>query len=77
MIDVLGVTKGKGNHGVVKRFGVKHLAKKSHRGYRKVGCIGGWHPARIRFTVARAGQLGYHHRTEMNKKVYRLGNGSD
>jgi len=27
------------------------------------------------FTVARTGQLGYHHRTEMNKKVYRIGNG--
>jgi len=25
MIDVIGVTKGKGFAGVVKRFGVKHL----------------------------------------------------
>jgi len=25
MIDVLGVTKGKGVAGVIKRFGVKHL----------------------------------------------------
>jgi ribosomal protein L3 len=32
MIDVLGVTKGKGVAGVVKRFGVRHLQKKSHRG---------------------------------------------
>jgi len=29
------------------------------------------------FTVARAGQMGYHHRTEMNKKIYRVGKGSD
>ncbi|MBA0581217.1 hypothetical protein Gorai_023401 [Gossypium raimondii] len=29
--------------------------------------------ARVSFTVARAGQNGYHHRTEMNKKVYKLG----
>ncbi|CDY26350.1 BnaA03g60260D [Brassica napus] len=32
-----------------------------------------WHPARVSYTVARAGQNGYHHRTEMNKKIYRLG----
>jgi len=55
MIDVIGVTKGKGFAGVIKRFGVKHLQKKTHRGYRKVGCIGAWHPSRIRFTVPRAG----------------------
>lgn len=28
------------------------------------------------FTVARAGQKGYHHRTEMNKKIYRIGQGN-
>ncbi|KAK8561133.1 hypothetical protein V6N12_048208 [Hibiscus sabdariffa] len=28
---------------------------------------------KVSFTVARAGQNGYHHRTEMNKKVYKLG----
>jgi len=77
MIDVLGVTKGKGVQGVIKRFRVKHLQKKSHRGFRKVGCIGAWHPGRVGWTVARTGQLGYHHRTEMNKKVYRVGNGED
>jgi len=75
MIDVLGVTKGKGVAGVMKRFGTKHLQKKSHRGYRKVGCIGAWHPARVAWTVARTGQLGYHHRTEINKKVYRIAEG--
>lgn len=75
MIDVLGVTKGKGVAGVIKRFGVKHLQKKTHRGWRRVGCIGSWHPSRVRYTVPRTGQLGYHHRTELNKKVYRLGKG--
>jgi large subunit ribosomal protein L3e len=75
MIDVIGVTKGKGYEGVTTRFGTKRLPRKTHRGLRKVGCIGAWHPARVRFTVARAGQLGYHHRTEMNKKVYRIGVG--
>ena len=75
MIDVLGVTKGKGVAGVIKRFGVKHLQKKTHRGWRRVGCIGSWHPSRVRYTVPRTGQLGYHHRTELNKKVYRIGKG--
>jgi large subunit ribosomal protein L3e len=75
MIDVLGVTKGKGYEGVTTRFGTKRLPRKTHRGLRKVGCVGAWHPARIRFTVARAGQLGYHHRTEINKKIYRIGVG--
>lgn len=27
----------------------------------------------MQFTVARAGQKGYHHRTEINKKIYRIG----
>merc|ERR1711862_296405 len=39
-------------------------------GLRKVACIGAWHPSRIQYTVARAGQKGYHHRTEINKKIY-------
>ncbi|KAI3882101.1 hypothetical protein MKW92_022250 [Papaver armeniacum] len=73
MIDLIGVTKGKGYEGVVTRWGVTRLPRKTHRGLRKVACIGAWHPARVSYTVARAGQNGYHHRTEMNKKIYRLG----
>eukprot|EP00827_Trimyema_finlayi_P001225 TRINITY_DN143_c0_g1_i4.p1 TRINITY_DN143_c0_g1~~TRINITY_DN143_c0_g1_i4.p1 ORF type:complete len:439 (-),score=190.25 TRINITY_DN143_c0_g1_i4:118-1434(-) len=72
-IDVIGVTKGKGFCGVMKRFGVRHLQKKTHRGYRKVGCIGAWHPRNVEWTVARAGNKGFHHRTEINKKIYRIG----
>lgn len=73
MIDIMGVTKGHGTQGVIKRYGVKHLPKKTHRGYRRVGCIGSWHPARVRWTVPRTGNKGFHHRTELNKKVYRVG----
>ena len=75
MIDIIGVTKGKGTQGVVKRFGVSRLPRKTHRGLRKVGCIGAWHPAAVKWTVPRTGQLGYHHRTEINKKIYRVGAG--
>eukprot|EP00249_Psilotum_nudum_P015794 c25524_g1_i1 orf=360-1529(-) len=73
MIDAIGVTKGHGYEGVVTRWGVTRLPRKTHRGLRKVACIGAWHPARVSFTVARAGQNGYHHRTELNKKIYKIG----
>lgn len=75
MIDVIGVTKGKGFKGVTARWGTRKLQRKTHKGLRKVACIGAWHPSRVSFSVARAGQKGYHHRTEMNKKIYRIAEG--
>jgi len=77
MIDVIGVTKGRGYEGVTTRWGVTRLPRKTHKGLRKVACIGAWHPSRVMWTVARAGQNGYHHRTEINKKIYRIGLGKD
>jgi large subunit ribosomal protein L3e len=77
MIDCIGVTKGHGVKGVTSRWGTKKLQRKTHKGLRKVACIGAWHPSRVRFTVPRAGQKGYHHRTEMNKKIYRIGKAND
>jgi len=77
LVDVLGVTKGKGFEGVTTRWGVTRLPRKTHRGLRKVACIGSWHPARVSDTVPRAGQDGYFHRTEMNKKIYRIGKKGD
>jgi len=75
MIDIAGVSKGHGYEGVTHRWGTKKLPRKTHKGLRKVACIGAWHPARVFFSVARAGQNGYHHRTEMNKKIYRIAGG--
>ena len=72
-IDILGVTKGYGFEGVIGRWCVKRLPRKTHRGLRKVACIGAWHPARVSWTVSRAGQRGYHHRTEQNKSIFRVG----
>merc|ERR1712146_487874 len=72
-LDVCGVTKGHGMEGVTTRWGVTRLPRKTHRGLRKVACIGAWHPSRVAFSVARAGQRGYHHRTEINKKIYMIG----
>ena len=72
-IDLAAATKGNGFEGVVTRWGVRRLPRKTHRGLRKVACIGAWHPSRVHFSVARAGQDGYHHRTEMNKQIYKIG----
>merc|ERR1712199_24940 len=73
MLDTIAITKGKGFEGVVTRWGVTKLPRKTHKGLRKVACIGSWHPSRVKYSVARAGQNGYHHRTELNKKVYKVG----
>lgn len=62
---------------MINRWGVARLPRKTHRGLRKVACIGAWHPARVAFQISRAGQYGYHHRTEINKKIYRIGAGSN
>jgi large subunit ribosomal protein L3e len=75
VIDIVGVTRGHGREGVIKRWGVTRLPRKTHRGLRKVVCIGAWHSSSVRWTVARTGQRGYFHRTEINKKIYRVGAG--
>lgn len=75
MCDTIAVTKGRGTEGVITRWGITRLPRKTHRGLRKVACIGAWHPARVSYTVARVGQNGYHHRTETNKKIYMVAKG--
>jgi large subunit ribosomal protein L3e len=77
MIDCIAVTKGHGFQGVTSRWGTKKLPRKTHKGLRKVACIGAWHPSHVQWTVARAGQDGYHHRTSVNHKVYRIGKGEN
>jgi large subunit ribosomal protein L3e len=77
LIDVCAATKGKGYEGVTTRWGTNRLPRKTHKGLRKVACIGAWHPSSVRFSVPRAGQNGYHHRTEINKKVLKLGKMGD
>jgi large subunit ribosomal protein L3e len=73
LLDTISVTRGHGFEGVIHRWGVTRLPRKTHKGLRKIACIGAWHPARVSYSVARAGQNGYHHRTERNKKIYRIG----
>lgn len=58
-------------------FWLQILIFEIQKGLRKVACIGAWHPSHVQWTVARAGQMGYHHRTSVNHKVYRIGKAGD
>jgi len=68
-VDVIAVSKGKGFEGVVGRYGVKIQPRKKRKTRREVGAIGPWKPPYVMYTVPRAGQLGYHRRTEFNKRI--------
>jgi len=72
-VDVVSITKGKGFQGPVKRWGVKLLPPKSRKTKRGIACLGPWHPARVTYTVPRAGQMGYFQRTEYNKRILKIG----
>lgn len=63
MVDTIAITRGKGTKGVCGRFDITRLPRKTHRGLRRVACIGAWHPAAVKWTVARTGNQGYFHRT--------------
>jgi len=73
LIDVRGVTKGKGTQGPVKRFGIKLKQHKSEKGRRRPGNIGPWHPAHVTFRVPMAGQLGFFSRIIYNLKILEVG----
>jgi large subunit ribosomal protein L3 len=75
-VDVLGITKGKGYEGPITRFGVKRKQHKSRKSVRAVAVIGPWHPAAVMYTVARAGQMGFHQRTETGKRILLTSNAS-
>lgn len=75
LIDVKGVTKGKGFEGIVKRHGVRILNRKARnvgRG-RHIGSLGPWHPRNVMWTVPMGGQMGFHTRTELNKRILEIG----
>ncbi len=72
-VDIIGVTKGKGFQGVMKRFGVKELPRwhKHRKGSRRIGSRSPTMGALS--TVPQAGQLGFHRRTEFNKRIIKIG----
>jgi LSU ribosomal protein L3P len=72
-VDIIAVTKGKGFQGHVKRWGVKLLPYKNRKHRRMIGTLGPWHPDWVRNTVPQAGQMGFHQRTEFNKRVLYYG----
>ena len=73
-VDVIAITKGKGFQGVVKRYGVKILPRwhKHRKGHRRIGSVGPQHPD-MSYTIPRPGQLGFHQRTEYNKRILKMG----
>ena len=73
-VDVISITKGKGTQGVVKRFGVRLQFRKDMKHHRQIGTLGSQSPGRVRWTVPRAGQLGFFQRTEFNKRILKIGN---
>lgn len=78
-IDSIAVTKGKGFQGPVKRWGIRiqyGKAARSSKG-RHIGSLGPWTPSRTMWTVPQAGQMGYHRRTEYNKKILKIGEASE
>lgn len=70
-LDVFAVTKGKGYQGPIKRFGISLRQSKSEKGVRSVGNVGSWTGPRS-WTVAHAGQMGYHSRMERNKWLIKI-----
>ena len=73
LVDLRGLTKGKGLQGPVKRFGITLKVRKSEKGRRRPGSLGPWHPARVIFRVPMAGQLGMFTRAIYNNKVIDVG----
>jgi large subunit ribosomal protein L3 len=77
MIDVASVTKGRGWQGVTKRWGTKLLMHKNSKHRRLVGTLGNKRPNYVRPTVPQGGQRGFHQRTELNKRVLKIGDKGD
>jgi large subunit ribosomal protein L3 len=72
-IDVAAITIGKGYQGPVKRWGVTKLQHKGRKTKRGIATLGPWNPHHLMYSVARAGQMGYHQRIEYNKRILKIG----
>ncbi len=71
--DVAAITVGKGYQGPVKRWGVTILQHKGRKTKRGIATLGPWNPHHLMYSVARAGQMGYHQRIEFNKRILKIG----
>ncbi|HIH19718.1 TPA: 50S ribosomal protein L3 [Candidatus Micrarchaeota archaeon] len=71
-VDAVAVTTGKGWQGVVKRYGVALNIRKATKSRRHGGSIGPERQAKVMYTVPRAGQTGFHKRTERAKRIVKI-----
>jgi large subunit ribosomal protein L3 len=72
-VDTIGVSIGKGFQGPVKRWGVAILQHKGRKTKRGIATLGPWNPHHLMYSIARAGQMGCHQRTEYNKRILKMG----
>ena len=72
-VDVAAITIGKGFQGPVKRWHVAVLQHKGRKTKRGIGTLGPWNPHHLMYSIPRAGQMGYHQRTEYNKRILKIG----
>ncbi len=72
-VDIASVSIGKGFQGPVKRYGVTILQHKGRKTKRGIATLGPWNPHHVMYSVPRAGQMGYHQRTEYNKRILKIG----
>lgn len=77
LVDVRGLTKGKGFSGPVARFGISLRSHKAEKGVRRPGSLGPWHPARVTYYAPMAGQLGMFTRIHYNLRVVHVGAAGD
>ncbi len=73
-VDVVGITKGYGWQGVIRRFGGKLLSHKNSKKRRQHGNMGDFGTGYVRKTIRQGGQTGYHQRTEFNKRILSVSN---
>ena len=74
-VDVIGISKGRGTAGVVKRhkFTMKHNTHGTHENRRHTGSIGAnTYPGRVIKGVRMAGRMGNERMTQLNLEVVRV-----
>lgn len=75
-VDIHSVTKGKGRQGPVKRYGISLKSHKSEKS-RRASVLAPEGYAKVSSYAHQSGQMGYHTRTEHNKKILKIGDNGD
>ena len=76
-VDAIGVTKGYGWQGVIRRFGGKLQSHKNSKKRRQHGNMGDFGTGYVRKTIRQGGQTGCHQRTEYNKRILSIASAED